>query len=209
MKDGYAFVESQISKDVVFIEGNSPDALIDLGTLMHIIVRREYMGWNEGWTQVPIQWLASKGHIGYRRMKESLDRLERWNVVSKKVSSDEYGRGKSYWYRYDTRHRIKADEVGAYIEVWRLNRSTWKMEAVQMLPSDAASMPVCTGCGRSFHPTEGAGRNAGECVWCSFLEAFERNVEEGAKELTINTPYGSHTWTREEMLELLEEDLTE
>ena len=55
----------------------SPDYLVDMGILMHILCTRRFNnGQGKWWTDVPIRWLATQSHMGVLRVTKALARLE-------------------------------------------------------------------------------------------------------------------------------------
>lgn len=214
------FVNRQMVEDVEFIQTHSNDVLTDLGVLMHILTKRRWTGNFQGWTDCPLNWLGTQSRMGHRRVKESLTRLEEWGIVQGMSTN---GSPQQAWirrapnYRYDLRRapakeseepeeevKIEADEQGAYSEGWMLDRKTWTWVSVRLMPSEVATYPVCTICGCSYHPTEGVGRDEGTCMGCYMEQAMDRTLEKGEPRLTLKGPYGTHRWSRAEILEIFQ-----
>jgi len=107
------FVNRQMIEDVAFIEAYSPDVLVDLGMLMHLVSKRRWYEPYKGWTDVPSTWLAKNSRMGHRRIKASLDRLKAWGII-KGMSTNSQMRAhwsrKAPLYRYDLHKELATPE---------------------------------------------------------------------------------------------------
>jgi hypothetical protein len=196
------YVNAELVRDVEFIEANSPDVLVDLGLLMHVMVKRRWYGDYEGWTDTPGTWLAESSRMGYRRVKAALDRLESWGILFAMSTNGTLGKGFALNYRYDFT-RIRADKEGAYTEVWVVDRDAWELVPTKVSPRDALEFPTCVECGRVYHPTEGMSPDEGVCFECSLYALMRKYVEKG-KDLSVDCMYGENAWTVEEMKEIFQ-----
>lgn len=76
------WVGPQVNQDVEFIEAHSPDVLVDLGLLMHVLAKRSWRGADYGLTGVPTNWLGKVSFMGHRRVRASLDRLVAYGILT-------------------------------------------------------------------------------------------------------------------------------
>jgi hypothetical protein len=217
---GQPFVNRQLSTDVEYLQRNSPDILLDMGILMHVITKRQWNGNYKGWTDVPVAWLATKSHLGHRRVKASLDRLTGYGMLTA-MSTNGHRGALALNYRYDIRPEyekleeeevenvmlleavkrapMKADGAGAYGSVLVFDPNTWRMKTRKVAPTDYVAMPVCSSCGKAYHPTEGGGALPNQCSGCFIKSEFERAIGKDWPDHTITSPFGKRKFTRAEM----------
>ena len=111
---------------------------------------------------------------------------------------------------------LKAGPDGGYGEVWILDKDTQRMIPTQVAPSDFVQYPICKGCHRAFHPTQGtAGEFNGDmfspprtgfCSDCFTVAAVKHALEKDMRRaIDIYTPAGGslELKTRDEMREYL------
>ena len=218
------FIIQQLSEDIAFVETNSPDVLIDLGLLLHIMGKRIWYGSYKGWTDVPATWFAEHSRMRFQRVKNSLERLVEWGLIIPMSTNND---SKMKWarraprYRYDLRNgkeedvkveekeeevvrEIKADDVGAYGEAWVLDRETWQMRMVKIPIVEYNAFPVCQACGKVYHPTEGASTREGICAGCGIVGTITRAVAIGMQNKIVNTIWGERSFSLVEMRKYLE-----
>jgi len=202
-------IHKQITNDVRYIEHHSPDVLVDLGILMHIWVQRKYDGDPyEGWTGCSVEWLASATRMGFRRVKAAVDRLESWGIIHGMSTNGQRG-AMPLMYRYDIREykvkQIKGDKVGAYGEVYVWDRESEKLISTKVPVEEYVAFPECPECGRTYHPTEGAGKDD-LCAEC-YIRAEQRGALERGVGLRMKTPYGEMEWSLVELRAKREKEL--
>ena len=98
------FIDRQLVADVEYIEAHSPDVLVDLGILMHVLTKRRWHGDYAGWAECPADWLGKSSNMGFRRVRASVKRLVDWGILTA-MSTNEVARKwrRSPNYRYDKR----------------------------------------------------------------------------------------------------------
>ncbi len=212
------YVDNRLTADVEMIEANSPDVLLDLGVLMHVMVKRHWRGKAKGWTNTPCKWLATSSNMGFKRVKESCDRLvemgilrpSKLNGIPRQVNM----------YRYDLRAVKREEEVAEEEEDWEevvdppklesgdkapygtayvFDSETFTMQPTKVTPDELLSFPHCKTCGTVFHPTEGRGRTDDECANCALLTELKSKFEPGGNSVVIKCPYGSRRFTQLEI----------
>lgn len=84
------YCDTQMRKDVQRITKESPDVLVDMGVFMQVWSQR-FFGGNlyDDWTDVPVTSLARKSGMGYKRVKESVDRLEAMGIIRGMATNNE------------------------------------------------------------------------------------------------------------------------
>ncbi len=222
------YVDNRLTTDVEIIEANSPDVLTDLGVLMHVMVKRHWRGGGKGWTDVPVDWLASASHMGFKRVKESCDRLVEWGILSPSKLNGIPGHVTMY--RYDLR-AVKEEvydklvtseeeeeldweatqiepklEQGAdapYGTAYVFDTNSWTMQPIKVSPDELLTYPRCRTCGLCFHPTEGRGEHEDECAYCTLKAKIRTKFEPGGKDFYVQSPYGKRTFTQVEAAKIL------
>jgi hypothetical protein len=215
------FVNRQLSTDVEYLQRNSPDVLVDMGVLMHVITKRQWNGPYKGWADVPVAWLATRSHLGHRRVKASLDRLAGYGMLTA-MSTNGHRGALALNYRYDIRPEyekleeeekvveeeiailkhlpMRADGAGAYGSVMVFDFNMFTPKYRKVAPTDYAAMPVCTSCGKVYHPTEGRGPNEGQCAVCYVKDALQKSIDTDKAWHTMQGPTGTERkFTRAEM----------
>ncbi len=136
------YLNVQLAQDVMYIERVSPDAGVDLAVLLHIYARRTYRGKFVNWTDCPVSWLAPTYRVGHTRVRDSLDRLQNWGIISgMKANEQAQSRRQVLRYRYDLRPE-GVDPVYPEKIVGRDPQREEELEAVRVVPELSKESPV-------------------------------------------------------------------
>lgn len=214
------YVDNRLTTDVEIIEANSSDVLTDLGVLMHVMVKRRWRNPGKGWTDVPVSWLARSSRMGYRRVKESCDRLVALGIlIPGKYNGQPH---QSHSYKYELRAvkeevynklvgeeedweevvdppKLESGDKTPYGTAYVFDNETFTMQPTKVTPDELLSFPHCKTCGTVFHPTEGRGRTDDECANCALLNELKSKFEPGGNSVVIKCPYGSKRFTQLEI----------
>ena len=140
------YTDPQFTADVFFIEERADagreDALLMLGLLAHIMARRRWYGTQKDWADIPVNHMSEHYGVGFRRIKEALDKLEAWGIIEASPSNSKAKQWhKSLAYRYPLRQGARE---GSDLEVPDEVEETPKVAEVKPVRQEARRTPVAT-----------------------------------------------------------------
>lgn len=176
----------------------SPDYLTDLGVLMHVLCWRRFnRGPGRWWADVPVQDIAKRSHMGFKRVAESLARLEEMGFIvpangneraamSRNPRRYKLMNGTPSWTKYVREKHVKSlEERQQTLQETPSDHMDYKvfmdgkiaiMTAPRALVID---YPICPMCDERYEPTQGAAPDGSElCVECWIQEQLATGKQE-------------------------------
>ena len=133
------WVGSAVSTYAQVISTSAPDAIVTLGVLLYILAHRAYTGVRQGWTQVPIQYMATRGQMRFGRIRDALSWMEEQGmVVTSRTNEDSAKQFRAGWYKLSSVVKEQAD-FSAIEE-----RKKKQQELLKATPSSVAGGPSVT-----------------------------------------------------------------
>lgn len=212
------YLDNVVSKDVRFIMQHSPRVAVDLGVLMFIYGARSWGGRQgahafipDGWTQVPVNWLAERSGLGEATIRDSLERLKKWGMVVERHRENKH-QSRVFLYKKHAAATVPKSEVspeqvaerpplmedseGVFGEVYIWDNATFHMAVAKAGAKEYSEFPVCPECGRVTHPTEGWDTKTDKCSECRIAEVIE---EEGPQDTFVTYRGYRKDFTKKEM----------
>jgi len=194
-----------VSRYAQTISRLAPDAIVTLGVFLYILVHRAYSGRRYGWTQIPIQFMATKSQMGFARIRASLNWLIKQEMIvpgsKQKYQARRY---KVVMRTLEERQVVlkstpKEIDGGPTVEVVFWSPSTATVEWETVSSEYANSLEKCERCGGFFDPTLGQHpENIELCIACYLWEIVEWN-----KPIQFTLEFGEYDWTVKQSNEFL------
>ena len=178
---------TQITVDPTLVEAtaallrDSPDYLVDMGLLMHVLCRRRFgAGPGSWWADVPVGWLARQSHMSFRRVAASLERLETAGLLIAADGNDNAAqRGATRRYKLLASEKEKRQQALADTPKEKMPLRVFEDGKVvrAMVPREyAVEMPVCPRCGERYDSMYGSSPDKECCVACYIQEQKEKGA---------------------------------
>jgi len=212
------WVGSTISAYAQTIATSAPDAIVTLGVLLYLIAHRAYSGPRRGWTQVPIQYMATRGQMRFDRIKKALVWLnEQKMIISSRTNIYQFRAG---WYKVSpvilrqptfnvdeqkqVRQRIlkatpkvAAEGPGTKVVFWSPLSQTVEWEIVSS--EYANSLSKCKQCENWFDPT--MGRHPTNSVLC--VACYVKSIVKPGVPARLILEFGEYEWSAIQVDEFL------
>lgn len=186
-----------VSRYAQTISRLAPDAIVTLGVFLYILAHRAYSGRRYGWTQIPIQYMATKSQMGFTRIRASLNWLIEKKVIEPGLKQKYQARRyKVILPTLEERQAIlkstpKEVEGGPAVEIVFWSPSTATVEWQTVSSEYANSLLKCNRCNSFFDPTLGQHpEEKGRCVACYIKSMVEWNIN-----AHLELDFGSYDWT--------------
>ena len=198
---------STISKYAQIIVASAPDAIVTLGVFLYVLAYRAYSGRWYGWTQVPIQYVATRSLMGFSRIRDALDWLVKQKMIIPELSTKRVYRARRYKVILPTleeRQKIlkstpKAIQDGPTTEVvfWSPMSETVEWQTVSS--EYANSLSKCECCGSFYDPTLGQHpTEEKQCIIC-----YLREIVKWDEPIHLILEVGEYDWTVKQSNEFL------
>lgn len=196
-----------VSKYASYVAAKAPDAMVTLGVLFYIFAHRAYSGRWYGWTQVPVQHLATRGLMGFSRIRDTLDWLVKQKIIVPDLVTKPTYQARRYKVVLRTleeRRTIlkstpKEVDKGPTVEVVFWSPSTATVEWQTVSSEYANSLSKCERCDYFFDPTLGGHpEEKRQCVAC-----YVKSVVEWGINVHLELDFGSYDWTTKKVNEFL------
>ena len=162
---------------------SAPDAIVTLGVLLYILAHRAYSGRLYGWTQIPVQYMATRGQMRFTRVRAALSWLEKQGMIVPGTKQKYQAR----WYKVvlrtlEKRQAVlkstpKAVDKGPTTKVVYWSPSTATVEWQTVSSEYANSLLKCSNCNNFYDPTLGCHpEKEGRCIACYLREIIKRDT---------------------------------
>lgn len=199
------WVGSTISRYAQTIARQAPDTIVTLGIFLYILAHRAYSGRRYGWTQIPIQYVATKSQMGFTRIRTSLN----WLIERKMIEPGSKQKYQARRYKVilptlEERQAIlkstpKAIDGGPTAEVvfWSPISETVEWQTVSS--EYANSLSKCERCGSFFDPTLGQHpTELNQCVVC-----YIKTIVKWNEPIRLILEFDEYDWTAKKVNEFL------
>lgn len=176
------WVGSTISVYAQTISRSAPDAIVTLGVFLYILAHRAYSGPRYGWTQIPVQYMSTRGQMRFTRIRTALDWLEKQGMIVPGIKQKYQAR----WYKVvlrtlEERQAVlkstpKAIDDGPAVEIIYWSPSTATVEWQTVSSEYANSLSKCERCGNFYDPTLGKHpTEEKQCLVCYLIDTVNWN----------------------------------
>ena len=188
----------------------APDAMMTLGVFLYILAHRAYSGKWYGWTQIPVQYMATRGRVGFARLRAALIWLEGQEIIV--PGSKQKYQARRYKVVLPTlgkRQKIlkstpKAVEGGPTTEIVFWSPLTATVEWQTVSSEYANSLSKCKQCGNYFDPTLGKHPLVSErCIACYIKDKIGIQGPGESKQIHLELEFGEYNWTVKKVNEFL------
>ena len=204
-KKSELWVGPTISKYAQTIAVSAPDAMVVSGVFLYILAHRAYSGRRYGWTQLPVQYMATRGQMGFVRIRAAINWLqEQGMIVPGPKQKYQARRYKVVLQSLEKRQVIlkstpKAINDGPAVEIIYWSPSTATVEWQTVSSEYANSLSKCERCGNFFDPTLGKHPIEEEqCIVCYLIDTVNWNE---SAHLVLEC--GEYSWTVKKVNEFL------
>ena len=199
------WVGSVISRYAQTIARSAPDAIVTLGVFLYILAHRAYSGRWYGWTQIPVQYIATRGQMGFTRIRNALVWLEEQKMIEP-GSKQKYQarRYKVVLPTLEERRAIlkstpKAVQGGPAAEVVFWSPMKERVEWQTVSSEYANSLSRCKQCETYFDPTLGCHPlDLSRCIVCYLKEIVKPDTP-----AYFELEFDEYNWTVKKVNEFL------
>ena len=202
------WVGPTVSSYALYVAANAPDAMVTLGVLFYIFAHRAYSGCWYGWTQVPVQHLATRGLMGFSRIRDALDWLVKQEMIVPELNPERIYQARRY--KVVVRKTLEERQAvlkstpkevvgGPTTEIVFWSPASKTVEWQTVSSEYANSLSRCERCGNFYDPTLGKHPTEKEqCIVCYLIDTVDWN-----ESAHLILECGEYDWTVKKVNEFL------